>query len=111
WMKDRHARNALSAPMSIYELHLGSWRRFDNDRLPNYRDIAVPLAAYARETGFTHVELLPLTEHPFYGSWGYQTTGYFAPTARYGKPEGFLYFVEGAHRQSIRVTLRLRASP
>src|SRR5205823_4191357 len=81
WMQTRACRNALDAPASIYELHLGSWRRGDDNRLPHYRDIALELAAYARDMGFTHVELMPVTEHPFYGSWGYQTTGYFAATS------------------------------
>src|SRR5262249_26118274 len=74
WMAGRRAKNAMDAPFSIYEVHLGSWRR-PSGALPNYRDIAQPLAEYARSLGFTHVELMPITEHPFYGSWGYQTTG------------------------------------
>src|SRR5262249_15700385 len=81
WMGSGGAPNALDAPISIYELHLGSWRR-DGNRLPTYEGIAQPLADYVRAHGFTHVELMPVTEHPFYGSWGYQTTGYFAPSAR-----------------------------
>ena len=105
WMKDRSARNALDAPMSIYELHLGSWRRPAPGTLPTYRDIAAPLAAYLAETGFTHVELLPITEHPFYGSWGYQTTGYFAPTARYGTPQDFMFLVDTLHQHGIGVIL------
>ena len=88
WMASRREANALDAPMSIYEMHLGSWRRVPEDanRSLSYREMAQPLAEYVREMGFTHVELMPVTEHPFYGSWGYQTTGYFAPTARYGSP-------------------------
>ena len=105
WMEGRKGRNALDAPMSIYEVHLGSWRRPEAGRLPSYRDIAVPLAEYARDQGFTHVELLPITEHPFYGSWGYQTTGYFAPTARYGTPEGFMQLVDVFHQHGIGVIL------
>jgi len=104
WMTDRRQRNALDAPMSIYEMHLGSWRR-SGGRMPTYRDIAAPLAAYLRETGFTHVELMPITEHPFYGSWGYQTTGYFAPTARYGTPQDFMFLVDTLHQQGIGVIL------
>jgi 1,4-alpha-glucan branching enzyme len=104
WMGSRRARNALDAPMSIYEVHLGSWRR-EGNRLPTYRDIAQPLADYVRAHGFTHVELLPVTEHPFYGSWGYQTTGYFAPTARYGSPQDFMHFVDVLHRAGIGVIL------
>jgi 1,4-alpha-glucan branching enzyme len=104
WMAARAARNALDAPMSIYELHLGSWRRSDG-HLPNYRDIAHELAQYVLQLGFTHIELMPLTEHPFYGSWGYQTTGYFAPTARYGTPQEFMYFVDHLHQKGIGVIL------
>ncbi|MEP7275361.1 MAG: 1,4-alpha-glucan branching protein GlgB [Betaproteobacteria bacterium] len=105
WMASRGARNALDAPMSIYEVHLGSWRREAPGRLPTYRDIAVPLADYVRDQGFTHVELLPITEHPFYGSWGYQTTGYFAPTARYGKPEDLMFLIDVLHQHDIGVIL------
>jgi 1,4-alpha-glucan branching enzyme len=105
WMRSRARRNALDAPMSIYEVHLGSWRRDDAGRLPTYRDIAEPLAAYASANGFTHVELLPITEHPFYGSWGYQTTSYFAPTARYGTPQDFMHFVDVLHGHGIGVIL------
>ena len=88
WMRSRAERNALDAPTSIYEVHLGSWRRVSEDggRSLGYREIAHQLADHLDETGFTHVELLPIMEHPFYGSWGYQTTGYFAPTSRYGTP-------------------------
>jgi len=105
WMAERRKHNALDAPMSIYEVHLGSWRRDQPDRLPTYRDIAVPLAEYARDQGFTHVELMPITEHPFYGSWGYQTTGYFAPTARYGAPEDFMHLVDVLHQHGVGVIL------
>ena len=105
WMAPRRARNALDAPISIYEVHLGSWRRDDGNRLPTYRDIAAPLAEYVRDLGFTHVELMPVTEHPFYGSWGYQTTGYFAPTARYGTPQDFMHLVDVLHQHGIGVIL------
>ena len=105
WMKTRRMRNALDAPMSIYELHLGSWRRGDDNRLPTYRDTALELAGYVRDMGFTHVELMPLTEHPFYGSWGYQTTGYFAPTSRYGAPQDLMYLIEVLHQHEIGVIL------
>jgi 1,4-alpha-glucan branching enzyme len=104
WMRTRAARNGLTAPMSIYELHPGSWRRKDGQFL-NYRELAEALAVYVRELGFTHVELMPITEHPFYGSWGYQTTGYFAPTARYGTPQDLMYFVDYLHSQGIGVIL------
>ncbi|HET9652383.1 MAG TPA: 1,4-alpha-glucan branching protein GlgB, partial [Usitatibacter sp.] len=105
WMQTRHDHNGMSAPMSIYELHVGSWRRSSNDRLPTYREIAVPLAEYVKWLGFTHVELMPVTEHPFYGSWGYQTTGYFAPSARYGEPQDFMYLVDMLHQHGIGVIL------
>jgi len=105
WMTARAARNALDAPMAIYELHLGSWRRSGANRLPHYREIAEPLADYVAANGFTHIELMPITEHPFYGSWGYQTTGYFAPTARYGAPQDFMAFVDILHRRGIGVIL------
>ncbi len=104
WMQTRAARNGLGAPMAIYELHPGSWRR-KNGRFLTYRELAHELAAYVRELGFTHVELMPITEHPFYGSWGYQTTGYFAPTARYGTPQDLMYFVDHLHGQGIGVIL------
>jgi 1,4-alpha-glucan branching enzyme len=104
WMRTRGARNGLEAPMSIYEAHLGSWRRKDGNFL-NYRELAHALAEYLNHLEFTHVELMPITEHPFYGSWGYQTTGYFAPTARYGTPQDLMYFVDYLHRQGIGVIL------
>ena len=104
WMQTRAARNGLDAPMSIYELHAGSWRRKDGNFL-NYRELGEALAAYVLDLGFTHVELMPVTEHPFYGSWGYQTTGYFAPTARYGDPQDLMYFVDHLHQQGIGVIL------
>jgi 1,4-alpha-glucan branching enzyme len=104
WMASRGQRNGLAAPISIYEVHLGSWRRKDGNFL-NYRELAHELAQYLRDTGFTHVELMPITEHPFYGSWGYQTTGYFAPTARYGTPQDLMYFVDHLHQNGIGVIL------
>jgi 1,4-alpha-glucan branching enzyme len=104
WMETRAARNGLAAPMSIYELHLGSWRR-KNGQLPNYREVAHELADYVVNLGFTHVELMPVTEHPFYGSWGYQTTGYFAASARYGTPQDLMYFVDHLHQKGIGVIL------
>ncbi|MBN8748205.1 1,4-alpha-glucan branching enzyme GlgB [Xylophilus ampelinus] len=104
WMVGRAARNALDAPVAIYEVHPGSWQRQDGEFL-GWRELATRLAAYVKDMGFTHVELMPVTEHPFYGSWGYQTTGYFAPTARYGTPEDFMAFVDHLHRQDIGVIL------
>src|ERR1700722_116477 len=104
WMSSRAGRNVRMSPISIYEMHVGSWRRKDGAFL-NYRELAPILAAYIIELGFTHVELMPITEHPFYGSWGYQTTGYFAPTSRYGTPQDFMYFVDHLHQQGIGVIL------
>ena len=105
WMEERYARNALAAPLAIYEVHLGSWRRRDGNAFLDYRELAARLAAYVTDLGFTHVELMPVTEHPFYGSWGYQTTGYFAPTARYGSPQDFMALVDELHRHGIGVIL------
>lgn len=107
WMTKRHKHNNLHAPMSIYELHPGSWRRVpeEGNRYLNYREMAHWLADYVSEVGFTHVELLPIMEHPFYGSWGYQTVGYFAPTSRYGTPQDFMYMVDYLHQHGIGVIL------
>ncbi|HKX44198.1 MAG TPA: alpha-amylase family glycosyl hydrolase, partial [Burkholderiaceae bacterium] len=104
WMSTRAARNALDAPIAVYELHAGSWRRRDGSFI-GYRELAHALADHMVAMGFTHVELMPITEHPFYGSWGYQTTGYFAPTARYGTPQDFMYFVDHLHQRGIGVLL------
>jgi 1,4-alpha-glucan branching enzyme len=106
WMATRGPRNALDAPMAIYELHVGSWRHAaDEHRSLNYRELAPVLADYVVEQGFTHVELLPVMEHPFYGSWGYQTTGYFAPTARFGNPQDLMFLVDTLHQAGIGVIL------
>ncbi len=107
WLQKRAAANSLHAPMSIYEVHLGSWMRVpeEHNRPMTYREVAPRLAEYVTRMGFTHVELLPIMEHPFYGSWGYQTTGYFAPTARYGTPQDFMYFVDVLHQHGIGVIL------
>lgn len=107
WMAHRARANAFDAPISIYECHLGSWMRpADNPSgFLNYRDIAPKLADHVLSMGFTHVELMPITEHPFYGSWGYQTTGYFAPTARYGSPQDFMAFIDHLHQRGIGVIL------
>jgi 1,4-alpha-glucan branching enzyme len=107
WMKSRGAHNALNAPMSIYELHVGSWRRVveDGNRSLSYREMAQPLAEYLRQLGFTHVEFLPLMDHPFFGSWGYQTTGYFAPSGNYGTPQDLMYLIDVLHQNGIGVIL------
>jgi len=107
WMVNRAGRNSLQAPIAIYELHPGSWMRVpeENGRPLNYREMAHRLAEYLARMGFTHVEFLPIMEHPFYGSWGYQTTGYFAPTSRYGTPQDFMYLVDYLHQHGIGVIL------
>ncbi len=105
WMSTRHRHNALEAPLSVYEVHLGSWRRAEEQRFLTYRELADQLADYVSEMGFTHVELLPITEHPFYGSWGYQTTGLFAATSRYGTPQDLMYLVDRMHQRGIGVIL------
>ncbi len=107
WMAGRAARNALASPMAIYEMHLGSWRRVpeDHNRSLSYRELAERLPAYVRDLGFTHVEFLPVMEHPFYGSWGYQVTGYFAPSSRWGTPQDFMYLVDRLHQAGIGVIL------
>ncbi|MBU1449181.1 1,4-alpha-glucan branching protein GlgB, partial [Patescibacteria group bacterium] len=105
WMDERRAHNSLEAPWSIYELHLGSWMRGENNRFLTYGELAERLTAYVKEMGFTHVEFLPVMEHPFYGSWGYQTTGYFAPTSRYGAPQDFMYLIDRLHQEGIGVIL------
>ena len=103
----RREANALDAPISIYEVHLGSWRRVpeDGNRWLSYRELAEQLIGYVKDLGFTHIELMPISEHPFDGSWGYQPTGMYAPTARFGTPEDFRYFVETAHANGIGVIL------
>jgi 1,4-alpha-glucan branching enzyme len=107
WMRQRGERSSVGKPMSIYELHVGSWRRVleEGNRPLGYRELALPLADYVQEMGFTHVELLPLMEHPFYGSWGYQTTGYFAPTSRYGPPQDLMFLIDTLHQKGIGVIL------
>ena len=107
WMRLRHDRNKFDAPISIYEVHLGSWMRVseEGNRSLTYRELAVKLADYVSEMGFTHVEFMPVMEHPFFGSWGYQITGYFAPSARYGIPQDFMYLVDHLHQRGIGVIL------
>jgi 1,4-alpha-glucan branching enzyme len=107
WMASRSARDALDAPMSIYEMHIGSWRRVPEEggRSLTYRELAPLVADYVEKLGFTHVELMPVMEHPFFGSWGYQVTGYFAPSHRYGTPDDFRFLVDTLHRRGIGVIL------
>lgn len=107
WMDRRRARNHHNAPTAIYEMHLGSWMRVpeEGNRFLTYRELAPKLAEYVQRMGFTHVELLPVMEHPFYGSWGYQVTGFFAPTSRYGSPEDFMYLIDYLHQHEIGVIL------
>lgn len=106
WMKERNKVPALSKPLSIYEMHIGSWRRpLENNRFLTYRELAAELPGYCQYMGFTHVELMPVMEHPFYGSWGYQITGYFAPSSRYGTPQDFMFLVDELHKAGIGVIL------
>ncbi len=107
WMAGRRHQNALDAPMAIYELHLGSWRRApdEGNRWLTYRELADALAEYTRDMGYTHVQLLPISEHPFDGSWGYQPAGYFAPTSRFGTPQDFMYLVDTLHQAGVGVLL------
>lgn len=107
WMATRGKRNSLSAPIAIYELHHGSWRRVpeENNRPLTYREMARFLPEYIQTLGFTHVEFLPFMEHPFYGSWGYEVSGYFAPTSRYGTPQDLMFLIDTLHRHDIGVIL------
>jgi 1,4-alpha-glucan branching enzyme len=107
WLSERGRIHALSAPISIYEMHLGSWKRVleEGNRWLSYRELAHQLAEYVRQMGYTHVEFLPVSEHPFDGSWGYQTVGYFAPTSRFGTPADFMYLVDTLHQHGIGVLL------
>jgi 1,4-alpha-glucan branching enzyme len=114
WLKQREQHQRLGSPISIYEVHPGSWRHVperhqegavEEDRFMTYRELAPSLAAYIKEMGFTHIELMPVTEYPYDGSWGYQVTGYYAPTSRFGTPEDFQYFIDYMHQQGIGVLL------
>ena len=107
WMKNRSANNGADRPISVYEMHLGSWMRVpeEGNRMLSYRELAPRLVEYLTRMNFTHVEFLPVMEHPFYGSWGYQVTGFFAPTSRYGTPQDFMYLVDTLHRHGIGVIL------
>ena len=105
WMEDRAKRNWLREPVSMYEVHLESWLRGPLNEWLTYRELAEKLPAYAVENGFTHLEMLPIMEHPFSGSWGYQVTGYFAPTSRFGTPDDFRYFIDRCHQAGLGVIL------
>ena len=107
WMKNRTNTNSLGSPLSFYEVHLGSWKRAldENNRWLTYRELAPLLADYVHDAGFTHIEFLPVMEHPFDGSWGYETLGYFAPTSRFGTPDDFMYLVDYLHQRGIGVVL------
>ena len=106
WMRERGARNALDAPISIYEVHVGSWMWMpEEDRPLSYREMAPKLAEYMKSMGFTHVEFMPVMEHPFGGSWGYQVTGFFAPTSRFGTPQDFMFLIDYLHQNDLGVIL------
>ncbi len=107
WLNTREDLNGFESPISVYELHLGSWKRVveEKGRFLNYKELAHEICEYVQDMGFTHVEFLPVMEHPFYGSWGYQCLGYFAPTSRYGSPQDFMYLVDYLHQNNIGVIL------
>ena len=105
WMQFRTQRDWLHAPMSIFEVHVGSWRRHPDGGFLSYREFAEQLIPYVKQLGFTHIELLPITEHPLDDSWGYQTTGYFAPTRRFGPPDDLKFFIDHCHLEGIGVLL------
>jgi len=105
WMQNRQDFNALDKPYSVYEVHLGSWKRADHNRFLTYLELADDLVKYVKETGFTHVEFMPIMEYPYDPSWGYQLTGYFAPTSRFGKPQDFMVLVDKLHQEGIGVIL------
>ena len=105
WLKARKEKNALNQPYSVYEVHLGSWKRKENGDSLSYQELAKDLVNYTKEMGYTHIELLPVMEHPFFGSWGYQCTGYFAPSSRYGTPEDFMAMIDAFHKAEIGVIL------
>jgi 1,4-alpha-glucan branching enzyme len=106
WLSFRSGKNWLEAPLSVYEVHLGSWMRAgQGDNFPTYRELAEKLIPYVKELGFTHIELMPITEHPFDASWGYQTLGYYAPTSRFGKPEDFMCFIDACHQEGIGIIM------
>ena len=103
WMEARAHKDHLKEPVSIYEVHLGSWLRGPHNSYLSYRELADKLVDYAKHLGYTHLELLPVMEHPFSGSWGYQVIGFYAPTARFGTPQDFMYFVDRCHQAGMGV--------
>ena len=105
WLQNRQTTNVYHQPFSVYEVHLGSWKRDDNHYFLNYKDLAHDIVSHVKELGFTHIELLPITEHPLDASWGYQTLGYYAPTSRFGTPDDFRYFVDYCHQNNIGIIL------
>src|ERR1035441_5098392 len=105
WLAQRRQRDALRAPLSIYEVHLGSWRKKSKSESPGYRELAQPLIQYVKQMGFTHVEFMPIAEHAYYPSWGYQVTGFYAPTSRYGPPEDFQFLVNALHEAGLGVII------
>ena len=107
WVKQRDNEKFFDKPISIYEVHLGSWARLkgEDDRFLTYTELAEQLVVYVKEMGYTHIELLPISEYPYDGSWGYQVTGYYSLTSRYGKPEDFMYFIDRCHQEGIGVIM------
>lgn len=105
WLKTRQTTNQLNQPFSVYEVHIGSWKRKENGDSLSYKELSKELVSYCKDMGYTHVEFLPITEHPFFGSWGYQCTGYFAPTSRFGTPEDFMAMIDAFHKAEIAVIL------
>lgn len=105
WLKKRKESNKLNQPFSVYEAHIGSWKRKENGESLSYKELSKELVGYVKEMGYTHIELLPVTEHPFFGSWGYQCTGYFAPSSRYGTPEDFMGMIDAFHKAEIGVII------